>query len=410
MHVELITIGSELLSGRTLNTNAVFIGDQLAKAGIMLDRQITIHDEHEIIISTIRDCMTRADWVIVSGGLGPTNDDITKKALARVFNRPLVFHDEILEDLKKRYVRSGRPVNPQLETQAVQPGDAELVPNTVGTAVGIILNEGKKYLAAVPGVPREMEPMIADHIVPKIAAMMTVRSETVCWSTTGLPESILYQSVEHLINDMPEVTVAFQPSALGVKLRTTASGPDASGALKRFADVARPLIGDALYAEEDIGLETVLGQMLKDRGQTVALAESCTGGLAAKRLTDISGSSAYVMGGVVAYDNSAKINLLGVDSGLIEQHGAVSEQVARAMANGARQRFDSDYALSITGVAGPTGGTDDKPVGLVWFGLAMRDGETVTEEKRFLGNREMVRERAAQHALNLLRLHLIKTT
>ncbi|GAB4324010.1 MAG: competence/damage-inducible protein A [Candidatus Zixiibacteriota bacterium] len=406
MHVELITIGSELLAGRTLNTNAQFVGDQLARVGLQLARQISIPDDHDVIISTIRDCLTRSDWVIISGGLGPTNDDVTKKALARAFDRQLIYHDDILQRLKERFVRAGRAVNEHLQMQALLPANAEFIPNDVGTAVGILIREGNKCVVAVPGVPREMEPMIRDHIVPAIASTLSQRYETRAWSTTGLPESELYTRLEPLITAMPDVSVAFYPSPLGVKVRITAVGPDALNALQRFADQARELIGNAAYAEADIGLEEVVGQLLAEQKKTVALAESCTGGLAAKRLTDVPGSSSYVFGGFVAYDNEAKIHLVGVDRSLIVEHGAVSPEVARALAEGALAKCRTDFGIGITGIAGPSGGTDEKPVGLVWFGLAEKDRDTLTERRHFLGNREMIRERAAQHALNMLRLRL----
>ena len=407
MTVELITIGAELLSGHTLNTNARYIGEQLALAGVALSRQISIPDDHDTIVAAIRESLGRADWVIVSGGLGPTNDDVTKKAIARVFNRTLVFHDEILTLLKERYARLGREPGPYLDTQAVQPADAEFIPNELGTAVGILLNEGSKWLAAVPGVPREMQPMISAHIVPKIAAQAKTAVHSRTWSTTGWPESRLYAVLELLIHDHPDISVAFLPSELGVKLRFSARGADARVALERFAGLVRPRLEDALYAEHDAGLEEVVGQMLRDKQITISVAESCTGGLLAKRLTDAPGASAYVVSGYVTYANRAKIELLGVDPELIEQYGAVSEPVARAMAEGALARSRADCAVATTGIAGPGGGTPEKPVGVVWLAVAMKGTETTTREIRLMGNREMIRARAAQAGLNMLRLRLL---
>lgn len=406
MNVELITIGGELLSGHTLNTNAQFIGERLAEAGVALARQISIPDDHEIIVSAIRESLGRADWVIVSGGLGPTNDDVTKKALARVFNRTLVFHDELLAMLKQRYTARGREPGPFLDTQAVQPADAELIPNEVGSAVGIILSDGGKTLAAVPGVPREMRPMIAGHIVPRIAAQSKIGVLSKTWSTTGWPESRLYEVLEPMIRDNPDVSFAFLPSELGVKLRFSAHGASAPATLERLADQVRPLLEDSLYAEDDIGLEVIVGGMLRARQMTISVAESCTGGLLAKRLTDVPGSSAYVVSGHVVYANRAKSELLGVEPALIQAHGAVSEPVARAMAEGAIARFQTDCAVAITGVAGPDGGTPEKPVGLVWLAVAMKDKGTTARELRLMGDREMIRARAAQAGLNLLRLRM----
>ncbi|MEW5702053.1 MAG: competence/damage-inducible protein A [Candidatus Zixiibacteriota bacterium] len=407
MTIDLITIGSELLSGVTLNTNAAFIGDQLARAGLRLARQISIPDDLETIVATVRESLAHAEWVIVSGGLGPTHDDVTKNAISRVFDRPLVLRDEILVELRERLARVGRPLTPLIEAQALLPRDVETLPNPVGTAVGILLTTGTSTLVAVPGVPREMRPMVADYIVPRIAAQAKSTAASFVWSTTGWPESRLYETLEAAIKKHADLEVAFLPSELGVRLRVTAVGLDASLRLASFADEIRPLIGPAIYAEEDIGLEDVLARLLRERGLTLALAESCTGGLAAKRMTDIPGSSAYMLAAFVTYANRAKIDLLGVDAGLIDAHGAVSEPVARAMAEGARARTGAACALSITGIAGPDGGTAEKPVGLVWIALSMRGATTTAEEFRFLGNREMIRARAAQAALNMLRLRLI---
>lgn len=407
MTIELITIGAELLSGHTLNTNALYIGDQLAQAGLVLARQISIPDDHEIIVATVRESLVRSDWVIVSGGLGPTNDDVTKKAIARVFGRQLVFHEEILTRLKERFALAGRPISASLDTQALLPRDAEFIPNPIGTALGIILTEGEKTLVAVPGVPLEMELMIRDHIVPRIAATAHVTSATVTWSTTGWPESRIFETVEPLYKNHPDVAVAFLPSALGVRLRLSAPGPDAESAIEKFAADARPLLAPVVYAEEDVGLEVILGRMLAERKLTIAFAESCTGGLTAARMTEVPGASAYVTAGYVTYSNRAKTDLLGIDPGLIAAQGAVSEPVVRAMAEGARARSGADCAVAITGIAGPDGGTEEKPVGTIWLATAVKGRQTATRKVHFLGNREMIRLRASQAALNMLRQRLI---
>jgi nicotinamide-nucleotide amidase len=406
MKIELITIGSELLAGQTLNTNALYVGERLGLAGLTLARQIAIPDDEEVIVATVRESMARVPWVLVSGGLGSTNDDVTKKAIARVFGTTLVFHDEILAELKTRYARAGRPVTPYLETQALLPDRAEIIPNPVGTAVGFYLSDGRATVAVVPGVPREMRPMIADFIVPRIAAAAGVRSRTIVWSTTAVPESRLYETLDPLMQAHPEIEVGFLPSEYGVRLKFTASGPDAATVLERWSGIVRPLLGRSVYAEADIGLPVVLGEMLKRRGMTIALAESCTGGLAAKRMTDVPGSSAYVMAGFVTYANEAKTALLGVDSRLIVAHGAVSEEVATAMAQGALVKGGADCAVAITGIAGPDGGTPEKPVGTVWIAAAIKGQSVRSECLRLLGDRAMIRERASQAALNLLRLYL----
>ena len=407
MKIELITIGSELLAGQTLNTNALFVGDQLGKAGLTLSRQIAIPDDLDVIVSTLEESMTRAEWIIVSGGLGPTNDDVTKAAIAEALGRSLVMHEEIMTELKERYAKSGRPVTPYLETQAVLPANAEIIPNAVGTAVGFYLRSKGTTIAVVPGVPREMRPMIAEHIVPRIADESDVTATTVIWSTSGTAESRLYELIEPLMRAHPGIAVGFLPSEHGVRLKFTASGANALANMKTWTDEIRPLVASAIYAEEDIAMEIVLGQLLRTRGMKVAFAESCTGGLAAKRMTDIAGSSDYVQGGFVVYQDEAKTNLLGVDPQLIKTQGAVSEQVVIAMAEGAAKKLDADCGVAITGIAGPSGARPGKPVGTVWIATAIKNQPTEAVRLQLMGDRQMIRERAAQAALNHLRLRLV---
>ncbi len=406
MRVELITIGSELLAGQTLNTNALFVGDQLGKAGLVLSRQTSVPDQHDDIVAVLEEAMERAEWIIVSGGLGPTNDDVTKAAIADTLGRPLVFHDAILAELKARYATLGRPVTPYLETQAMLPANAEIIPNPIGTAVGFYLKSKGCTIAVVPGVPREMRPMISDFIVPCIAADADSIAKTIIWSTTGTPESKLFEWLEPLMKTHPDISVGFLPSEYGVRLKFTANGPHADGQLERWQATIRPLLSSSVYAEEDIGLEVVLGRMLKERRMKVVFAESCTGGLTAKRMTDVPGSSAYVVGGFVTYSNAMKSDLLGVDPAAIAEHGAVSEPVAIAMAEGALSRTDADCAVAITGVAGPDGGSADKPVGTVWIASSLRGKSCEATRLLLMGDRQMIRERAAQAALNMLRLRL----
>lgn len=406
MKIELITIGSELLAGQTLNTNALFVGDQLGKAGLALSRQIAIPDDLDTIVSTLEESMGRAEWIIVSGGLGPTNDDVTKAAIAEALGRSLVMHEEIMTELKERYARSGRPVTPYLETQAVLPANAEVIPNAVGTAVGFYLRSKGTTIAVVPGVPREMRPMIAEHIVPRIADEADVTATTVIWSTTGTAESRLYELIEPLMRAHPGIAVGFLPSEHGVRLKFTASGTNAAAHMRAWTDEIRPLVASATYAEEDIAMEIVLGQLLRTRGMKVAFAESCTGGLAAKRMTDIPGSSDYVQGGFVVYQDEAKTNLLGVDPQLIETQGAVSEPVVIAMAEGAAKKLGADCGVAVTGIAGPSGARPGKPVGTVWIATAVTNQPTEALRLQLMGDRQMIRERAAQAALNQLRLKI----
>ncbi len=407
MKIELITIGSELLAGQTLNTNAHFVGDQLGKAGLTLSRQTSVPDDLDAIVSALEESITRADWIIISGGLGPTNDDVTKAAIAETLGRSLVFHDEILKDLKDRYARSGRPVTPYLETQAVLPANAEIIPNPIGTAVGFYLRTKGAAIAVVPGVPREMRPMITDHIVPRIADEADIMATTIIWSTTGAPESRLYELLEPVMREFPNIAVGYLPSEHGARLKFTASGTDSTGQLEKWAAAIRPLVGSAVYAESDVGMEVVLGQILKERGMSIAFAESCTGGLAAKRMTDVPGSSDYVIGGVITYRDETKTVLLSVSAELITKHGAVSEEVAVAMADGVVEKLGADCGVAITGIAGPSGARPGKPVGTVWIASAIKGHATEAVRLQLMGDRPMIRERAAQAALNHLRVRLL---
>lgn len=407
MKIELITIGSELLAGQTLNTNALYVGDQLGKAGLTLSRQISIPDDLETIVSALEESMARAEWIIVSGGLGPTNDDVTKAAIAEALGRSLVMHEEIMTELKERYAKSGRPVTPYLETQAVLPANAEIIPNAVGTAVGFYLRSKGTTIAVVPGVPREMRPMIAEYIVPRIADEADVTATTVIWSTTGTAESRLYEILEPVMREHLGIAVGFLPSENGVRLKFTASGSNAAAIMTSWTTSIRPLVASATFAEEDIAMEIVLGRLLKARGLKVAFAESCTGGLTAKRMTDVPGSSDYVLGGLVVYQDEAKSSLLGVDPQLIRTQGAVSEPVVIAMAEGAAKKLDADCGVAITGIAGPSGARPGKPVGTVWIATAVRGLPTEAMRLQLMGDRQMIRERAAQAALNQLRLRLL---
>jgi nicotinamide-nucleotide amidase len=299
-------------------------------------------------------------------------------------------------------------VTPYLETQAVLPANAEIIPNPIGTAVGFYLRTKGTTIAVVPGVPREMRPMIANDIVPRIADEADIAATTIIWSTTGLPESRLYELLTPHMPSHPHIAVGFLPSEHGVRLKFTASGADAQAKLEEWSTAVRPAIASAVYAEDDVALEVVLGKILREREMSVAFAESCTGGLAAKRMTDVPGSSDYVAGGFVTYRDEAKIDLLSVDAGMIGKYGAVSEEVAAAMAQGAKDRLKADCSVAITGIAGPTGARPGKPVGTVWIASAISDRPTEAMRLQLLGDRQMIRERAAQASLNHLRLRLLK--
>jgi nicotinamide-nucleotide amidase len=410
MRAELITIGDELLLGQTIDTNAAFIGEKLAEAGIDLAYHTTVGDQSDDLISAIGLALNRVDFVLTTGGLGPTHDDITKKVICKFFKRQLVFHEEILKALEKRYADLGIAMSPINQNQALLPQGAKFFENKIGSALGLVFEERGKILIAVPGVPAEMEIMLVDHVIPmlkqKAPGKVIIHRKL---RTIGIMESAIFEKVKDLIDEKSFIKVAFLPGYKGVDIRLTAYSDDQPKATQAIAELETKFverIGKYTFGYDEDELPEVIGKLLKTKSLTLAVAESCTGGLLGKILTDISGSSAYFRGGVIAYANEIKIGLLGVPSLAIESHGAVSSETAKFMAEGARENCGASLGLAITGVAGPTGGTTEKPVGLVYIGLASPEG-TKTKEFRFRSDRQIIRTRAAYAALDMVRKFLL---
>ncbi len=411
MKAEIITVGDELLIGQVINTNQAHIANRLNEAGVAIAGMTTVGDDHPSILESFRRAWQNVELVIVTGGLGPTHDDITKKAICEFFDDHLVANGEVRRHIEELLASRNMRWSPASEEQMMVPAKAEVLPNPLGTAPGLLLRDGAKMFIALPGVPYEMQEIMDQSVLPILKAHVTrsaIRHRTL--RTTGIPESMLAQKLGDIDEILRGASLAFLPSPHGVRLRISVSSEDARDAeemIRQVEERIRRKVGQYIYGVEDQELEEVLGKVLAEKGLTIAVAESCTGGLIADRLTNVSGSSAYFERGVVAYSNTAKIDLLGVPAATILEHGAVSKEVAQAMALGIRRIAGTDIGLSTTGIAGPLGGTIEKPVGLVWIGLADAHGSLAL--KFNLGqSRLLVKQRASQAALELVRRRIMK--
>ena len=405
-----MTIGTEMLLGDLVDTNTAWLSSHLAPLGVAIYRHTTVGDNRQRIIAAILEAASRADLVITTGGLGPTSDDLTNECLALAAGREMVEREEAREHVDEMFRRFGRTPTPSNYKQAFFPEGADLIPNPLGTAMGALMELEGALVATFPGVPSEMKVMFEETLAPLVKERTDGAITSRILHFTGIGESAIAEQVQDLL-DASDPTVAPLASQGKVKLRITARGATPEEAEQKIEPVAEEILrrlADYYFGVDSETIESALARLLEDRGATLALAESCTGGLLAKRITDMAGSSAYFKEGLVTYSNDSKERLLGVPHELLQEHGAVSEPVAKAMAEGARKLAGSDYALSVTGVAGPGGGTDEKPVGLVYVGLA--DGQETTVEKLDLSawsrSREAIRERTANRAFDLLRRHL----
>ncbi len=412
MQVELITIGDELLLGFTVDTNAAHLARELASIGVEMVRRTTVGDVATDIAQAVREGLERSGAVITTGGLGPTSDDLTKPSIAALFGRDMVLDEEHLARMRERWrSRFGREMPEANRQQAMIPAGALKLENRHGSAAGVWLEDERgRWVAMLPGVPREMRGMLADTLLPRLHARNTagtvVRSVTL--RTTGIAESMLADRIDSMDGGPLGPTLAYLPSATGVDLRLTVRGiPDgeADVALSVAATRLRGRLGDWIYGEQSEDLAALVLEKCRERRLTIGVAESCTGGLLGARLTAIPGSSDVVRGGVIAYDNEVKVRVLGVDEAAIREHGAVSEAVALQMAAGARRVAGASVGLAITGVAGPGGGTAEKPVGTVWVAVDV-NGSPEARLLKLIGDRAEIRERAAQWVLELSRKRL----
>jgi len=428
LKAEILTIGDELLRGEIVDSNKARIAQRLLGLDIECHYQVSVRDDVADMRAAFELAVSRADIVLVSGGLGPTRDDLTTEVLASTFGRKLVLHEPSMQALRDFFARVGREMTDVNRKQAYFPEGADVLANPIGTAPGFMLRVGESLIFVMPGVPWELERMLDEQVLPRIEATFSgaaalsgvrriVRARVL--RTFGMGESTLEQELSDLARD-GDVELGFRTTFPDNYLRpiTRAETAEAADAkIEKLVAAIRERLGALVYSEElghvdprvptvDAGMPAVVGRLLTEHGKTVATAESCTGGLIAERLTEVPGSSAYFLGGVVAYANAAKHALLGVPEAMLEEHGAVSEPVARAMAEGARARFGADFAVSTTGISGPDGGSDEKPVGLVHMALASAEG-THADHFVFAVDRSRHRMLTSQVALDWLRRKLI---
>ena len=420
--VEIITVGDELLIGQVVDTNSAWIGQQLGRIGAQIDRIVSVHDQADEIRGAVDSALGRADVVIMTGGLGPTKDDITKKTLADYLGNPLERDPEVYEHVRRMTAERGIDFNELNQAQALVPRGCTVLPNRVGTAPGMMFvrpgrtDTQSRLLFSLPGVPFEMKTLVTEHVIPQLRQHFALRSVVHrTMITFGMAESAMALAIAPWEDALPDwLHLAYLPNARGIRLRLSAYDVDVTTATReidRQFDLLRHHIAPYMLGYEPASVESAVAAILQERHQTLAVAESCTGGSISARITAMAGASDYYLGGVTSYSNTAKADLLGVRAADIEQYGAVSEPVARQMAASALERFGADYAVATTGIAGPGGGTPEKPVGTVWIAIAWRDTDsavcTAARLMHFSELREQNIERAATHALNMLRLHLL---
>lgn len=414
MRAEIITIGDELLIGQVVDTNSAWMAEQLNEAGIELYQITSVHDDRAHILKALDEAFSRADIVLTTGGLGPTKDDITKHVMCEYFGTTLVEDSRVREHIHELYKERPDVLNRLTATQWLVPQSATILPNRVGSAPIMVFEQTGKLLVAMPGVPHEMKIAMREQVMPYIR--LKVRGERLEGSGEiihrtmmlyGIAESTLALQIEEWENALPQsMHLAYLPKDGIIRLRLSSYGEATKEEIEQQLASLKPLIAGNLIATEDLPLEIILGNLLKARHQTIATAESCTGGRLAAALNAQSGSSAYYMGSVVAYDNTIKEQVLGVKHDTLEKYGAVSEQTVREMAEGVRALMNTDYAIATSGIAGPTGGTPDKPVGTVWIAWATPKG-TTAECYHFGIARE--REQITQRAVTAALVELIKS-
>jgi nicotinamide-nucleotide amidase len=409
LNAHILTIGDELLIGQVINTNQAFIAERLNSVGVDVACMSTVGDTIDAVLGALRAGWESSAVTVVTGGLGPTHDDITRNAVCAFFRTDLVPNDEVRRHIGELMKGRNLPWTAAAEDQSLVPRGAEVVPNPVGTAPGLRFSEKGKFMFVLPGVPYEMKEMINGSVIPFLAPLageQVIRHRTLL--TTGIPESFLAAQLGNLNQLLGGASLAFLPSPAGVRLRITVHGrspAEADGTVHDVEARIRAKVSRYIYGTDEEDLETVLGRMLAQRKLTLAVAESCTGGLIAHRLTNVSGSSAYFERGVVTYSDASKTELLGIPAETIGTHGAVSRVTAESMASGIRNAARTDIGLSTTGIAGPAGGTPSKPVGTVWIGIA-DEGGTLALKFNFGEGRARVKERASQAALELVRRRL----
>jgi nicotinamide-nucleotide amidase len=412
MKAQIITIGDEILIGQTVNTNAAFIGGLLVKNQIDVRKTSVVPDDEEMILAEFRSAMDRNDLVIVTGGLGPTHDDITRKCVVKFFHTELVKNNEALEDIKSLLNKRGRKLTKINEDQALIPKIAEVIRNERGTAPGMWVEKEDKIFIVMPGVPFEMKSMMENYVIPELIENIEAAEHITIMDTlhsTGIPESALFEKLGDIDELLGGAKMAFLPSQFGVKMRITVTEENEELAQNKLTEIEQKIrskVGRYIYSKDEEELEQVVARLLKERGLTIAVAESCTGGGLSNLLTNISGSSKYFERGVISYSNASKVEILKVNEDTIAEHGAVSMEVARQMAEGIKSISGTDIGLSVTGIMGPTGAGADKPLGLVFIGLC--DDKVCTAKKMVFGeDRLLNKQRTVQAALDMIRRYML---
>lgn len=410
MKISILTVGDEILIGQIVDTNSAWMGQQLNLAGARVETVISVGDTMAAIHTGLREAMEQADVILMTGGLGPTKDDITKKALAEYMGVDMIFHDPTFERIKKMFEVWARPMNEAHRLQCYMPANAEILTNKMGTAPGMWMEYEGKVIVSMPGVPYEMQYLMEHEVLPKLKQRFPgqpIAHRTIL--TVGEGESHIAEKLEDFEEGLPEgFKLAYLPHIAQVRLRITGTGMD-EAALHRIldekAEILKTRFADIIYGYDKDTLEGAIGNMLKERGLTLATAESCTGGYLAHRITSVAGASDYFLGSVISYANEVKMNVLGVKPETLDTHGAVSEQTVIEMAEGALKVLSADVAIAISGIAGPGGGSDTKPVGLAW--MAVSNGtNTQTFSIRAGKDREKNIQYFTIHALNQIRQFL----
>ena len=412
MKAYIITIGDEILLGNTLNTNAAYIGNQLFEVNIPVIKTSVVGDDNAAILSELKLASETADLILITGGLGPTHDDVTRKSIVDYFNTELIENKEVLEDIKSLFEKRKRQVTSVNIDQAKVPKIAEVIRNQLGTAPGLWIEKEQKVYAVMPGVPYEMEAMMEFTIIPKLKERVDGEQKFLkkkMLMTTGIPESTLFERLGNIDELLQGAKLAFLPNQFGVKLRLSVEGVDEKELQNKLLEVEqriRAKAGRFIYGIGEDQLEIVVGRILLERELKIATAESCTGGLLGNMLTNISGSSKYFERGVICYSNAAKVEILKVNEDTLTEHGAVSMEVAMQMAEGVKSTSGADIGLATTGIMGPTGATSDKQVGLVYIGYC--DEKVCTAKKfNFGDDRLLNKQRTAQAALDFVRRQLL---
>ncbi len=413
MKAEIVAIGTELLLGEIDDTNATYISRLLTSTGIDVHLRHAVDDELARIVQVLGAAMRRSDAVITCGGLGPTPDDLTRQAIAQVTNRALQTVPAAEQQLRDFFAKRHRKVSSNNLRQCQVPRGGQLLGNSVGTAPGLLIEHEGCALIAVPGPPSEMHQMMTDHVMPYLREKLAQQQQSSLFTrtlrTADIGESDLAQQLEDILADQSDPALALYASPGEVRIRMhtkAASQQEANKKLGILENSIRQRLGEHIYGTDDETMEVAVGQVLVAAGATLAVAESCTGGLVASRITDVPGSSRYFQGGYVTYSNELKQQLLGVPAQIIQQHGAVSEECAEAMAEGARKGSGADYALAVTGIAGPDGGTPQRPVGRVYIAVA-DEQETICQQFDWPATRSQFKQRASQMALNMLRKRVL---